>query len=152
MTQPYILFLASSVVISQSLFEGGFRVNCICWTLILIIGNLCLRSFGKHNSVLTEMHHYWAIRKAGKCKDQHNKEEQTSQLIVTVEIVVTASKMALFGLHLVSAWKMQLVMSTGLLWALILSVPCQNPSVVPWLIPDYVFSFLSLSTIWKQHL
>lgn len=32
----------------------------------LIIGNLCLRPFGKHNIVLTRIHRYWTILENAK--------------------------------------------------------------------------------------
>ena len=57
--------------------------------------------------------------------------------------------MAVFILHL-HICEMELnLSSTGLLGALILLVPCQNPSVVLWSIPYYIFFPLAFKALYS---
>lgn len=64
--KPVVLSLASPVIINL-FFQGGFSGNCILFNFNpLIIGNLCLRSFGKYNIVLMGIYHYLIILEGWK--------------------------------------------------------------------------------------
>lgn len=71
------VFSLTSLVVVTLFFQGSFSVNCISLNFNpLIIGSLCLRSFGKHNIVLTGIYHYLTILEAWKTSRATHKEEQ----------------------------------------------------------------------------